>query len=81
MRRRAVCPSRSRNGFNHCASSTSQPDNVLLGVLRFDRGGITGSMPRFCQVVTNIVAVIALVAQEPVRIDVVQLHQRLLRSI
>ena len=30
-----------------------------------------------CQVVANIVAVIALVAEEPVRIDVVQLHQRI----
>src|SRR5258707_1809329 len=31
----------------------------------------------FCQVVANIVAVITLVADEPVRIDVVQLHQRI----
>src|SRR6516162_7960860 len=32
MPRRALCPKRSRNGFNQCASSTSQPDNVLLMV-------------------------------------------------
>ena len=54
------------------------PRRGRSGDRRFDRGGITGSMPPICQVVANIVAVIALVAQEPVGIDVVQLHQRII---
>jgi hypothetical protein len=44
-----------------------------IGVLRFEWDH--GLDAAICQVVPNIVAVIALVAQEPVGIDVVQLHQ------
>src|SRR6266478_2179818 len=44
-----------------------------IGDLRWDHG----LDATFCQVVANIVAVITLVAEEPVRIDVVQLHQRI----
>ena len=40
-------------------------------------GWIAAGSRACCQVVANIVVVIALVTEEPVRIDVVQLYQRI----